>query len=215
MREDTLALTVSGRVYRLLLFTYPAPFRRRYGAEMAQVFRDQCRHVAGRNGLSGLFILWLALLPDLVRSAFAEHLWEAFNMSFDKFLRGSGLAAILAGILWVTLFVVASEFLDWDAFSNVITALLFVLIMALFAFGLAGVRRRYPSLLYVRLSFAVVYLSIVWLVVGGLITLFAETGWAVFISGFFLFAFGLLSPSCKMNHIIASLRLALPAPLFF
>ena len=32
----------SHRLYQLLLYAYPAAFRREYGREMAQLFRDIC-----------------------------------------------------------------------------------------------------------------------------------------------------------------------------
>ena len=35
------------RIYRMLLYTYPPDFRQRFGREMAQVFADRCRGVAG------------------------------------------------------------------------------------------------------------------------------------------------------------------------
>ena len=42
------------RVYRAVLHTYPRDFRRRFGAEMLQVFRDRGRCVAETHGLAGL-----------------------------------------------------------------------------------------------------------------------------------------------------------------
>src|SRR5208337_94733 len=33
------------RIYLFMLYTYPRPFRLRFGGEMQQVFRDRCRHV--------------------------------------------------------------------------------------------------------------------------------------------------------------------------
>jgi signal peptidase I len=39
------------RFYSLLLYAYPAEFRRDFGGDMRQVFRDQCREAARRSGL--------------------------------------------------------------------------------------------------------------------------------------------------------------------
>lgn len=39
------------RLYSLLLYAYPADFRREFGGPMRQVFRDQCREAARRSGL--------------------------------------------------------------------------------------------------------------------------------------------------------------------
>lgn len=64
-------LSISDRLYRLLLVGYPASFRRRYGPEMAQVFRD-CVRDASQNG--GLLGLWIRMLGALLTSVPAEHL---------------------------------------------------------------------------------------------------------------------------------------------
>jgi len=42
------------RVYRILLYAYPAAFRRRYGQEMEQTFCDRYQDIAQTAGLSGL-----------------------------------------------------------------------------------------------------------------------------------------------------------------
>ena len=50
-------LTLSDRLYRLLLRLYPPSFRRRFGTEMALVFQDRCRQeqrLVGRRGLLAL-----------------------------------------------------------------------------------------------------------------------------------------------------------------
>lgn len=60
-------------VFAALLRAYPRPFRARFAAEMAQVFRDQRRAAAarGRPALAGF---WLRLLAELGRTAFEERL---------------------------------------------------------------------------------------------------------------------------------------------
>ncbi|MBN1814351.1 MAG: hypothetical protein JXA14_21100 [Anaerolineae bacterium] len=64
-------LIASDRAYRLLLVGYPASFRRRYGPEMAQVFRDCVRDARQHGGLLGL---WVRTLGDLLATVPAEHL---------------------------------------------------------------------------------------------------------------------------------------------
>jgi hypothetical protein len=64
-------LAASDRLYRLMLVAYPASFRRRYGPEMAQVFRD-CARDACRRG--DLLRLWTRTLGDLLATVPAEHL---------------------------------------------------------------------------------------------------------------------------------------------
>jgi serine/threonine protein phosphatase PrpC len=72
-------LTISERLYRLLLFTYPTEFRRAYRHEMMQTFRDCCRESWQRRGQWGILRLWGLILSDLVTTAFTEHarIWIA------------------------------------------------------------------------------------------------------------------------------------------
>ena len=60
------------RIYFFLLYTYPRPFRTRFGGEMLQVFRDRCRHVS--RTASRLSILHFALrtAADWLSTAFRE-----------------------------------------------------------------------------------------------------------------------------------------------
>jgi hypothetical protein len=60
---------ISPRVYTLLLLAYPATFRREYGAQMGQVFRDSCRDQKRKGGNIGLLQLWLQTLLDLFKTA--------------------------------------------------------------------------------------------------------------------------------------------------
>jgi hypothetical protein len=75
------SLVVSNRLYNLLLTAYPAEFRREYGAQMAQVFRDRCREEQGRAGgnrrRAGLWRVWMETILDLARTAPEEHLQYA------------------------------------------------------------------------------------------------------------------------------------------
>ncbi|MDQ6747958.1 MAG: hypothetical protein M3010_07645, partial [Candidatus Dormibacteraeota bacterium] len=71
-RPGTLTL----RIYTWLLRAYPAPFRRRFGAQMVQVFQDGCREARGRAGMAGLASWWLLTLRDLSGTALREHIVE-------------------------------------------------------------------------------------------------------------------------------------------
>ena len=66
------ALQVSSRVYRGLLRLYPARFRHKYGAAMADIFDQMCRDAVEREGLRGLARLWPFALHDLLRNGLAE-----------------------------------------------------------------------------------------------------------------------------------------------
>lgn len=69
-------VSLSGRLYRLVLLAYPPEFRRAYGSRMAQAFRDCCREAYRRRGLAGLLGLWLHTLLDLAATAPAERVLE-------------------------------------------------------------------------------------------------------------------------------------------
>ena len=56
-------MNLSTRVYALLLLAYPPEFRREFGGQMLQVFRDSYRAEA-RNGSVPSF--WVRTLLDLV-----------------------------------------------------------------------------------------------------------------------------------------------------
>ena len=63
---------LSCRVYKLLLVAYPSAFRREYGHQMQQVFRDCYRDEARRNQFA-IAGYWMRTLLDLVLTATKEH----------------------------------------------------------------------------------------------------------------------------------------------
>jgi hypothetical protein len=65
-------LALSDRVYRLLLQAYPASFRARFAAEMAQVFGCLCREAYAQSGAGGLLRLWLLSLWDWAGAAISQ-----------------------------------------------------------------------------------------------------------------------------------------------
>jgi lipopolysaccharide/colanic/teichoic acid biosynthesis glycosyltransferase len=77
-------LALSARVYRLLLAAYPAGFRRAYGPQMTQVFRDCCRDAYRQGGILGLAGLWLRTLGDLGMTAAQEHLQKGDRMRLKR-----------------------------------------------------------------------------------------------------------------------------------
>ncbi|MBK8901930.1 MAG: hypothetical protein IPM53_12140 [Anaerolineaceae bacterium] len=76
-------LTFLSRCYRVLLYAYPAHFRREYGAGMAQVFRDETRFLLqdGRTAILLQFLLQSAF--DLAKTVLVEHLEELFNIKLE------------------------------------------------------------------------------------------------------------------------------------
>jgi hypothetical protein len=61
-------------LYRALLWAYPAPFRREWCRDMAQLFGDCCRDGYRVGGVGGLARVWLVALTDLARSVPRERL---------------------------------------------------------------------------------------------------------------------------------------------
>ena len=67
-------VVLAERCYRLFLLAYPIPFRRSYGYEMAQTFRDGCREALSEEGNWGLARFCGLTLYDLVTTSVKEHL---------------------------------------------------------------------------------------------------------------------------------------------
>jgi hypothetical protein len=83
------------RVYQFLLRAYPFGFRRDYGQQMMQLFRD-CHRDAGAGAQAfGGSRLWFRTLLDLARTAPAEHLEHLRKENvFMRNLRSDALALI-------------------------------------------------------------------------------------------------------------------------
>lgn len=90
----------SARVYESLLRLFPAPFRRLYGAQIVQVFRDLCGETYARAGRAGVARLWVASVWDLGVSALGEHLAQPAAPLVVR--RGLGFGAVL-GVAWAVL----------------------------------------------------------------------------------------------------------------
>ncbi|HSR69792.1 MAG TPA: ADOP family duplicated permease [Acidobacteriota bacterium] len=67
----------SERIYRLLLYLFPAEMRRRFGRDMAELFRDRMRCALRHGGTAGLLGGWTRSFFDLFSSAFMEHIRQA------------------------------------------------------------------------------------------------------------------------------------------
>ena len=76
MTSRSRPLEVSARIYRMLLWAYPASFRRQYADEMAHLFGDMAEAAVERRGSAGLIALWLRVLPDLGFTVVAQQLAE-------------------------------------------------------------------------------------------------------------------------------------------
>lgn len=106
------------RIYGAMLYLYPADFRREYGQEMVQTFRD-----AYRDGS----VHWLATIYDVSTTACAEHLVKMRdNMGWIKIAQSLVLfAAGIVGLLvsWLVLLIMVMAMTEiylvpWDTAGN-------------------------------------------------------------------------------------------------
>jgi len=70
----------SERLYQWLLLAYPSEFRREFGQEMTQTFRDYCREELSTGGPPRLLPLWGTVFYDFMKSVPIEHLLNVKNL---------------------------------------------------------------------------------------------------------------------------------------
>lgn len=119
------------RSYRLLLLCYPPQFRKEFGGQMTQLFRD-CLRDARNEGEQVVLQLWLSTLFDTCVSAPRAHLeeWTAMQASYTRSSQIGAICAFVAFILWAIVFGVGDMF---AAFGTIITSLsLALLVLATF-----------------------------------------------------------------------------------
>jgi len=119
------------KFFQLLLLAYPAEFRREYGTQMTQLFRDCYRAEEHRPGR-----FWLSTISDLIRTAPREHLerLEKEN-SIMKNLRRDALALIGS----LTIIVVAFLLLSYGRKHGVSSIIMFGYVLdALVMAGILG-----------------------------------------------------------------------------
>jgi hypothetical protein len=190
MFEKSRLLAFSGRLYSLLLLAYPTRFRRAYGREMAQVFRDDIRSTFQENGAAGLIGLWFLVMFDLLKTAFAEHIWEVFHMPVEKLDRWTGLAAALGGALIVFVMFFIDQLQDAEF---VLLSVVVIGMFLLWAIALAGLYRRLPAASHPgnKVTFAIAELSLLLSMIGLLIMPLAELGGTMIFIGYFGLGLGI------------------------
>ena len=155
-RKDPGLVALSNATFHLLLFAYPARFRREYGPHMAQAFRDCCLRALRQAGLPGMLSLWSLTLVDWLKSVTEQHLLKGVYMSKARFIRISGWALILgaAALLLATAAVAAvspassqydARYRSTDPFFQTVQAILFPTAVVLITIGLAGLYTRYGA----------------------------------------------------------------------
>lgn len=92
---DSRLVTLSLRVYALMLSFYPRRFRDEYGPHMLQVFGDCLRKAGERGGPTAVFVLWGGILIDYCKTLLEEHLEGMTDMNQTKFIRLSGWALMV------------------------------------------------------------------------------------------------------------------------
>lgn len=86
-------IMLAERVYRLSLLSYPAKFRRAYGSEMTQTFRDASCAALREEGNQGLLRLYGHVLYDLLTTSCKEHL-TSFWLRLKQFMGGQSAAGL-------------------------------------------------------------------------------------------------------------------------
>jgi hypothetical protein len=148
--NDPLRISLSVRVYRGLLRTYPREFRQEYGEAMVQVFRDLCL----RSGEAGLFRVWGRALLDYAVSLVSEHMERGMEMTKTKWIQLSGWALAASGFLLMAGFAASSRpdynpynAAAWpiDPILNRMAGVLITVAMLLMSAGLAGLLERFQE----------------------------------------------------------------------
>jgi len=139
MEKNSVSWSISLSVflYRCLLRLGPANFRREYGQQMMQVFRQCCRDAYQRRGPLGVFLLWLPTFSDLVTGMLAERLASMLHAENQSSALISGdalserirymlrtqrrsiiivlIAYVVFGIPWLFYMGLADPSTQWDA----------------------------------------------------------------------------------------------------
>ena len=97
-------MAFSARIYGVLIRAYPEDLQGEYGEEMVRSFRDLCRREVRRRGVSGLLLLWVRTLSELVFTSLKE---RSTMLARNAYLpvrpvvvaRWGGLSALLGGAL--------------------------------------------------------------------------------------------------------------------
>lgn len=129
---------VSVRIFRLLLRTYPASFRREYGDEMTSVFRDMAEAAWRRRGTAGLLWLTWPIVSDFLGNVPRQHIEETRRrvVMWQQFLGPAHFIVALAVALFIAALVTPA-----DPASQILVGIPLFLVY-LFAFFLARIWRK-------------------------------------------------------------------------
>ena len=82
-------MTCFYRVYSMMLYAYPAEFRRAYATPMKQHFRDQCRDAARTTGVLRILRFVMLVMTDWMRTTVRERVAEFRNAGRERGVRSS------------------------------------------------------------------------------------------------------------------------------
>ncbi|HEU5239829.1 MAG TPA: hypothetical protein VFU37_22040 [Pyrinomonadaceae bacterium] len=123
------------KLFQMFLFAYPREFRREYGTQMEQFFRD-CYRVERNRGRWRIGGLWLRTLLDLAWTAPREHLENLVKDNTIMKNLGKNALGFLGSI---ALIVIAFLLLSYGRKHEVSTILIFGRVLdALVTAGIAG-----------------------------------------------------------------------------
>jgi hypothetical protein len=100
----------SVRIYSALLKAYPKQFQHEYGSQMEQLFRDLYWERHGSR--SGLALLWIRTLSDLVPTAVAHRIMSHMNHG-EAVMRNRRLAVLGFVLLLAPLYFVSASLLKY------------------------------------------------------------------------------------------------------
>ena len=113
------------RFFRLVLLAYPREFRRQFGPDMAQVFRDCYRAEEKNSRPLGVWRLWLHTFLDLVRTAPKEHLEKLRKVGKDSSVMNKLRKDALALLGCIGIIIVALLLLSYGRKHGVPSILVF------------------------------------------------------------------------------------------
>ena len=142
-------ITISERVYRMLLVLYPVEYRNEYGAPMVQVFRDVLRDRYRGQGIVGVMLWWGKTLLDLALTVMEQRRKVKSTMSKSTFTQLTGIFLILGGVFSALAAFSQLQPGSHNTYHGIYQFLVLLIVPAflLFALGWVGVARRYDHAL--------------------------------------------------------------------